>query len=169
MFDHILVPTDFSEDAAEAASVAVAIAAKWGSRITLVHVVTPPTLMYEDLPSMDFVTPVEEAARTALAKELELLRVNWPSAESLFLRGSATQEILGAIDAQGADLVVMGKHGRGVLNRMLVGSVAERVVRHASVPVLTVKKPASISHATGRSSDRPPARSSRATRAGRPA
>lgn len=169
MFHHILVPTDFGEDAAEATSVAVAIAAKFDSRITLVHVVTPFALMYEDLPSMDFVTPIEEAARAALAKELELLRVNWPSADSLFLRGAVAQEILGAIDARGADLVVMGKHGRGALNRILVGSVAERVVRHASVPVMTVKKSASLSHATGRSSDRPRARSSRANRANRPA
>ena len=140
MFDHILVPTDFSEDAAQAASVAVAIATKFDSRITLVHVVTPLALMYEDLPSMDFVTSVEEAARTALARELELLRVSWPSADSLFLRGPTAHEILGAIDSQNADLVVMGKHGRGVLNRMLVGSVTERVVRHSSVPVMTVKK-----------------------------
>lgn len=167
MFEHILVPTDFSEDAAEAASVAVAMAAKFDARITLVHVVTPLALMYEDLPSMDFVTPVEEAARAALAKELELLRVNWPSSDSLFLRGAVADELVRAIDSEGADLVVMGKHGRGVLNRMLVGSVTERVVRHASVPVLTVKKPASISHATGRSSDRSRAPSSRATRAGR--
>ena len=140
MFQHILVPTDFSDDAKQAASVAVAIATKFGSRITLVHVVTPFALMYEDLPSMDFVTPVEEAARKALARELELLRVNWPSADSLFLRGPAAHEILGAIDSQDVDLVVIGKHGRGVLNRMLVGSVTERVVRHSSVPVMMVKK-----------------------------
>ena len=140
MFDHILVPTDFSEDAAEAVSIAVAIAAKFDSRITLVHVVTPPALMYDNLPSMDFVTPIEEAARAALAAALESLRAKWPSADSLFLRGAAAQELLDAIDSQKADLVVMGKHGRGVLNRMLVGSVAERVVRHSPAPVLTVKK-----------------------------
>lgn len=140
MFAHILVPTDFSEDANEAVSVAVAIAEKFGSRMTLVHVVTPHTLMYEDLPSMDFVTAVEDAARHALAKAREALRAKAPSADSLFLRGAAAPEILGAIDSQKADLVVMGKHGRGFLNRMLVGSVAERVVRHASVPVMAVKK-----------------------------
>ena len=140
MFEHILVPTDFSEDAAHAVSVAVAIATKFRSRITLVHVVAPLALMYEDLPSMDFVTPVEEAARKTLARELELLRVIWPSADSLFLRGPTVSELLGAIDSQSVDLVVMGKHGRGVLNRMLVGSVTERVVRHSSVPVMAVKK-----------------------------
>ena len=140
MFAHILVPTDFSDDADEAVSTAVAIAEKFGSRITLVHVVTPHSLVYEDLPSMDFVTTIEEAARVALSKALDALRAKYGSADSLFLRGAAAPEILGAIDSQKADVVVMGKHGRGFLNRMLVGSVAERVVRHASVPVITVKK-----------------------------
>ena len=155
MFKHILVPTDFSDDAAEALSVAVALASKFDARITLVHVVTPLALMYEDVPSTDFVTSIEESARASLAKELELLRVNWPSSDSLFLRGAVAPEIVRAIESESADLVVMGKHGRGVLNRMLVGSVTERVVRLSPVPVLAVKKSASISHVTGRSNDRP--------------
>ena len=141
MFAHILAPTDFSQPANDALALAVAIAEKFNSRITLVHVVTPPALIYADMPSYDFITPLEEAARAELARVLETLRAKWPSADSLLRHGPAANEILNAIASEKADLVVMATRGRGALNlnRLLVGSVAERIVRESPVPVLTAR------------------------------
>lgn len=142
MFEHIFVPTDFSADADAALSVAVGIAEKFGSRITLVHACEPPTYAYMGLmaTTVDLVTPVHDAAREALAKALGDLRTRWASSDSLLLFGSVAVELSSAIEKQKPDLVVMGTHGRTGMSHLLLGSVAERLVRTAPAPVLTVSR-----------------------------
>ena len=142
MFEHIFVPTDFSKNADQALDVAIAIAEKFGSRITLVHACEPPTYAYIGLMTtpVDVITPLQEAAQEALGNALRDLRARFPRCESMLLFGPVSLELLGAIEKQKPDLVVMGTHGRSGVSHLLLGSVAERLVRNSRAPVLTVKE-----------------------------
>ena len=142
MFEHIFVPTDFSTNADQALAIAVAIAEKFGSRITLVHACEPPTYAYIGLMTtpVDLVTPLQDAAQEALDNAIRDLRPRFPRCESLLLFGPVALELLGAIDKHTPDLVVMGTHGRSGMSHLLLGSVAERLVRGSRAPVLTVKR-----------------------------
>lgn len=141
MFEHIFVPTDFSGNADEALALAIGIAQKFGSRITLVHAFEPPSYAYIGLMTtpVDVVTPLQEAAHEALSTALADLRTRFPRCESLLLFGPVAIELLGAIEKHKPDLVVMGTHGRTGMGHLLLGSVAERLVRGSRAPVLTVK------------------------------
>ena len=142
MFEHIFVPTDFSPHAAAALAVAIGVAQKFDSRITLVHACEPPTYAYAGLmaTTADLVTPLHEAAREALSKAAGELRTRHANSESLLLFGVVAVELLAAIEKHRPDLVVMGTHGRTGMSHFLLGSVAERIVRSAQPPVLTVKE-----------------------------
>ncbi len=142
MFQRIIVPTDFSACAEEALGVAIELARKFDSHLTLVHACEPPTYAYMGMVTtpLDLVTPVQDAAREALRQAAEVLRTKYPSSEALLLFGLATVELLAAIDSNKADLVVMGTHGRTGITHALLGSIAERLVRTSPVPVLTVRK-----------------------------
>jgi nucleotide-binding universal stress UspA family protein len=142
MFEHILVLTDFSEHADAALSVAIEIARKFDSRLTLVHAFEPPSYAYVGLMTtpVDLVTPLHEAAGQTLAKALEALKARFERSDSLLVFGVVAIELVNAIEKQHADLVVMGTHGRTGMSHLLLGSVAERIVRGSAAPVLTVKR-----------------------------
>lgn len=140
MFNHIFVPTDFSAHADEALGVAIEVAKKFDSRITLVHSCEPPTFAYADMITVDLVTPIQDAAREALKEAIVSLRQRYVKSESLLLFGIASVELIAAVEKHGADLVVIGTHGRTGVSHLLLGSVAERIVRTSPVPVLTVRK-----------------------------
>jgi universal stress protein A len=133
----ILHPTDFSTCSQNAFELACALARDYGARLVVMHVVTPPTITYTEgaLPP-DFGVFLEEAK-----KQLEHLQA--PDGNLRFERriaqGHASDAILKTIQETAADLVVLGTHGRTGLKRLLMGSVAEEVLRKASCPVLTVK------------------------------
>jgi nucleotide-binding universal stress UspA family protein len=140
---NILVPTDFSEAADVALAYAGGLAETFGSRIELLHVVATPVL-YPTVADTSAVTmaqviaDVETSAREALQ---ELGKKLGLPADRVTVRtsiGTPVTEILDAITDDEIDLVVMGTHGRGMVEHLLLGSVAERVVRRSSVPVLTV-------------------------------
>lgn len=139
-FTKVLVGTDFSDGAARAVERAADVAQRYGARLHVVHVWELPHVASSLVinPGIDWHTPVETAARTQLDALLETLRANHVEADSTLLGGVVWDEIVGAISPLGADLVVVGTHGRTGLRRALMGSVAERVVRFSSVPVLTV-------------------------------
>jgi nucleotide-binding universal stress UspA family protein len=139
-FKHILLPTDFSEGAELATSIAVELAANSGATITLFHAYSLPVLMYADgisFPMAELGTAAAEALQTALTR----LRKRWPNSESMLVCGVPWQQILLAAEARGVDMVVMGTHGRRGLPRAILGSVAEKVVRLSPVPVLTAAYP----------------------------
>ncbi len=142
MFQRIFVPTDFSACADEALAVAIELAKKFESHLTLVHACEPPTYAYMGMVStpLDLVTPVQDAAREALREAAEVLKAKYPNSDALLLFGNAAVELLAAIDKNKADLVVMGTHGRTGLTHVLLGSIAERIVRTSPVPVLTVRQ-----------------------------
>lgn len=140
MFERILVPTDFSPCAEEALGVAIEVAKKFESQITLAHAVEPPTYAYVGMMgAVDLVTPLQEAAREMMKTAFASLKQRWDRSECVLLFGTAGAELLAAIDKHRIDLVVIGTHGRTGLSHALLGSVAERVVRTAPVPVLTVR------------------------------
>jgi nucleotide-binding universal stress UspA family protein len=91
------------------------------------------------MPPVDVVTPLTEAASARLGTLLELFRARLPGARRVVRVGSPWEQILEAAREIGADLVVVGTHGRRGVSHVIMGSVAERVVRLSHLPVLTVR------------------------------
>lgn len=143
-FHRILVPTDFSDVSAAAVRCASAVAGAFDASLTLVHVA-------EDLAEESATAgagtawslgPQARAEQEAKAR-LEALRTSpeleGRRVECALLVGRPIPQILGFAEQQAFDLIVMGTHGRRAIARMLLGSVAECVVRLAPCPVLTVR------------------------------
>jgi nucleotide-binding universal stress UspA family protein len=145
-FRNILVPTDFSEPADAALGYARDLARQFKSRLHLLHVVPAPYLYpwgseTVTMPLEQILAESEEASRLQLgrlAKEVGADATDVTSGTSV---GSPSDAILEYADANGIDLIVMGTHGRGLVGHLLIGSVAERVVRRSKAPVLTVHGP----------------------------
>jgi nucleotide-binding universal stress UspA family protein len=144
-FKHIVVATDFGECSERALDLALEIASKFDSQLTLVHSWEAPSYSYGGglYVAVDMVTPIEQAAVAALDRATAELKLRMPTAKSMIRSGPAWEEVLATATLVQADLIVLGTHGRRGLNRALLGSVAEKVVRMATVPVLTVHAPSS--------------------------
>ena len=143
----ILLPTDFSECANYALSYATSLARKFGARLICVHVVEPvvPTVGYtgitEPLPISDISEQLEDSATRELPKIAECEECSGLDVEEVIAHGDASAEIVRVAKERQVDLIVLSSHGRTGLGRILFGSTAEAVVRHASCPVLVVKPP----------------------------
>jgi nucleotide-binding universal stress UspA family protein len=144
-FKEIVVATDFSEYSLRAIDYGVEIAAKFGSHVTLLYVVEP-VLQTADLTwtTVDF-EELNASHREMAEREIaKILAERFPAGmrcDAAVLFGKPFVEILKCADERGADLIVMATHGRGAISHLLMGSTAEKVVRKASCPVLTVKHP----------------------------
>jgi len=139
-FSHILLPTSFDEPSQRALNAAIALAQRLDASLTLLHVYQLPVYTYYGTVwPTDFVASVEAAARLQLEQTLSIVQKQVRQARALLRQGVAWQEILAQISEVGADMVVIGTHGRRGLSRALLGSVAENVVRMSPVPVLTVR------------------------------
>lgn len=142
----VLVPTDFSEDARaalDAATHCLALAEE-GTRVVLLHVFHVPAEYRSYGPSSAFFKLGEEMAeslRQRLEELAEPLRAEGRTAEIECVQGIPAEVIVRVAEERGADLVAMGTHGRAGVAHLLLGSTAERVVQHASCPVLTVRRP----------------------------
>jgi nucleotide-binding universal stress UspA family protein len=145
-FHHILAPIDFEPSSQEALEVAIDLALAFDARLTVAHALEMPAYAYGTLGLLpaDLWAPVEQAATKQLESTLAAVRKRMPRAESLFANGPPSVEILRAIELSKADLVVMGTHGRRGLSRVLLGSVAEAVLRASAVPVLTIRTKAPV-------------------------
>jgi nucleotide-binding universal stress UspA family protein len=138
----ILHPTDFSTHSAYAFQIACALARDYHARLLVLHVWQPSAAV-----SGDCIIPVlldEEAVRRGLEEQLRNVRPADPGipVEHQMLLGNPVAEILRLAGERSCDLIVMGTHGRRGLGRLLMGSVAEQVVRQAPCLVLTLKNPA---------------------------
>jgi nucleotide-binding universal stress UspA family protein len=146
--DLILLPTDFSGCANYALPYAAAIARATQARIVCVHVVEPVvpavgyTGMADPLPIADISEQLEDSAERELPLITDCEELNGLEVEDLIVHGDAAAEIVRVAGERAADLIVISSHGRTGLGRMIFGSTAEAVVRHASCPVLVVKPPA---------------------------
>ncbi len=138
----ILVPTDFSEHADQALAYAVDLATQLGATVHLVHAISVPAVGIPEL-GVAYSSVTMENAVDAAQKELEARAARLRDRVSLgpvrVEVGDARDVIDRAAETLSADLIVMGTHGRRGLRRMLLGSVAEAVVRSAPCPVLTVR------------------------------
>jgi nucleotide-binding universal stress UspA family protein len=141
----ILHPTDFSEQANNALRLACVLARDHEACLVVVHVVQPPITV---VGGMGVVPPVPEEYGYEEAEErLAKLQSPYSSVQMkrLIREGDVASEILALAKDGPCDLIVMGTHGRTGLSRLLMGSVAEEVVRKARCPVLTVKTPFALS------------------------
>ena len=145
----VLVPTDFSSDARLACEEASRVFRldRAGARLLLLHVWQLPAdyALYEYGGAAFFTAHREEAleaANAALAEKAAALRPTGVAVETLLREGEAAGVIVGVAAERGAGLIAMGTHGLSGLERLVIGSTAQRVVQHAPCPVLTVRLPA---------------------------
>ncbi|UQA58965.1 universal stress protein [Polyangium aurulentum] len=140
-YHHILAPTDFSEPSRHALDVAADLALVFGAKLTLMHAFEVPGYGYAGINygPIDLVTPMQDAAKELLSKELEATRKKVPGAEAVLRLGLPWDKVIAVATEISADLIVMGTHGRSGIKRALLGSVAEKVVRHSPLPVLTIR------------------------------
>ena len=145
LLKNILVGTDFSVCAARAFSFAVSLAASQGAKIHILHVLIEPVQAFDvagALPYLDVSTQKEweDATKKRLAAAVASAEKRGVSATSEFLWGRPSDVLVETAVKTKASLVVLGTHGRNVLEKLLIGSTAERVVRVCPVPVLTVRE-----------------------------
>jgi nucleotide-binding universal stress UspA family protein len=138
----ILHPTDFSENAGFAFRLACALARDYSAKLLLAHVRSLPTVVPPDTVTLPPPQRVEDID-VALRERLRALKPNEPriAVENYLLIGDEASEIIQLAEQTSADLIVMGTHGRTGLKRLLMGSVAEKVLRDAPCPVVTVREP----------------------------
>jgi nucleotide-binding universal stress UspA family protein len=157
LFRRILVPHDFSAPASHALAVAGDLAAAYGGRITVLHVLTPFYSVpgYPTQAAIAWTPPTEMAAERRARLEQLVRKLLGSRARGVTCKavvGEAVPAILA--EARAADTIVMATHGRTGVVRLLIGSIAERVVRLSPIPVLTVRPPTR----TGKRTPRAPAR-----------
>lgn len=134
----ILVPIDFEPASMKALGIAKDLASRLGAEIVIVHVYQLPVYTYPGLePSLmpgfhSEVTSAAERAVSTLAQQEGNVR-------AVLRQGDPATEILAAADELKASMIVMGTHGRQGLAHLILGSVAERVLRKSNVPVLSVR------------------------------
>ena len=147
----ILVPTDLSEGGAYALDYACELAAKLGATVHLLNVISIPFMAVPEAGSAIAPTVLDSVIhenQVALDKLADARREKASIGETLLHTGDARDDILHTAETLGADLIVMGTHGRSGFMHLLLGSVAERVVRTAKCPVLTVR-PDAVTAAAG--------------------
>lgn len=134
----ILHPTDFSELSDAAFRVACSLAQDHGARLVVAHVYPPPATHGELVARRQ-----DDDFEKELRRVLERVRPENPAipVEHILEEGHAAETILRLAKERGCDLIVMGTHGRTGVRRLLLGSVAEQVVRQAPCPVLTLNAP----------------------------
>lgn len=140
MYDCILVPTDGSPEVERALEYAFDLAQAHDATVRAIYVVS--VAGYGSLPMETALEGISGALREegeAAVRRVEELAPDGVEVETKVLEGSPSRVIVEHARPGECDLVVMGTHGRGGIDRLLLGSVTERVVRHAPVPVLTVQ------------------------------
>jgi nucleotide-binding universal stress UspA family protein len=143
---NILVATDFSDASESALNYGREFARTFGARLHVLHVVENPLLFVgPEAAGIDFArlqSELESGAEEKLKQIVTMEDREQLKALTQVRSGSSSAfEIAGYAKAQGIDIVLMGTHGRGMMGHLLMGSVAEKVVRIAPCPVLTVRHP----------------------------
>ncbi len=146
--DRIVCAIDLSDRAEEVVAWAMDLATQSKASVVLVSVVEdffPYTEIYKSLQEMGVAKAIEEV-RSQITTELEQFAATHREAgievDTMVRTGHPDREIVAVASEVGADLIVIGSHGRTGIDHALLGSVAEKVLRKAACPVLTVKQPA---------------------------
>ncbi len=144
MFGTILLPTDFSECSAEAAGVARSLAEHFLSRVLVLHVLDQPAtldpMFRGDIPLELLRGRMEQFARESMDAFLSRHFSGFENFDTMLSTGIPYREIIGKAREVGAELIVIGTHGRTGVEHVLFGSTAEKVVRMAPCPVLSVRQ-----------------------------
>lgn len=143
MFANILLPTDFSECSVLAAKTARRFAEGFGSRVSVLHVLDEPAaldpMFRGDVPLEIFRERLDRYARENLASFLAAHFPGMPISDTMLASGIPYREIVRRAREADADLIVIGTHGRTGVEHAIFGSTAEKVVRLAPCPVLSVR------------------------------
>ncbi len=142
---NIVVATDSSDIADHALDEAVELAEKLGATVTLVHSYEIPVYGFPDgilVASSEVTAQIQTSSQKQLADAVERRKGHTVTITPLLRMGAPWDEINAAAAETGAGLIVIGTHGRRGLSRALLGSVAERVIRTATLPVLVVHRAA---------------------------
>lgn len=137
----ILVPTDFGEPSEAALDYAVELAGAFGAEIALMHAYEIPIIGMPDgtiVATAELTSRLLDGAKIGLDRQIEARSASRIVMRAIIKQGDACSMINETASELGAGLIVMGTHGRRGLPRALIGSVAEKVVRTAHVPVLTI-------------------------------
>jgi nucleotide-binding universal stress UspA family protein len=144
-FDKILVPVDFSEHSSEATRTAIDVAKRYGGSVTFLHVYQPVTyvlpegfVMYTATQLSDVLTEFDKLLE---AEQRKAQQAGIDRVAGELVQGVPSTEIVRYAREKGFDLIAMGTHGRTGIKHAVMGSVAERVVRTATCPVLTIRLP----------------------------
>lgn len=144
MFQKILLPSDFSDCSAEAARAARRLAEHFGSRVAVLHVLDEPAaldpMFRGEVPLEMLRDRMEQYAREEMKRFLGDHFGGYPEVETRIASGVPYREILRAARETAAALIVIGTHGRTGVEHVIFGSTAEKVVRMAPCPVLTVRQ-----------------------------
>ena len=139
----ILVPTDFSEGACHALRYGISFAREYKAEMILLHVVESVAAPYASdlfpVPMAEVFHELSTYARGELDKLAEEARAKAVGVRTLVVQGKPSLEIMRVAREETIDMIVLGTHGKGVLDQALFGSTTERVVRKAPCPVLTVR------------------------------
>ncbi len=146
MFKHVLAPidltpADLNAPSRQAIHTAIELAKTLGAKLTLLFVHETQPYFYPaafPVPTGDLDQAVKQANQIALDAEIERVRKEVPAAQAVMRVGVPWEGILAGAKEAGADLIVIGTHGRHGIPRALLGSVAEKVVRMSPIPVLSV-------------------------------
>ena len=139
MYQRILVPTDGSEATERAVENAVDLAKQYGATIHALYVVDSGTYGSLEAGADIVVESLEAEGQEAVEGVVQAAERAGVDVTTSVQSGTAHQTIIDYAEEEGCDLVVMGTHGRSGLDRYLLGSVTEKVVRRSDVPVLTVR------------------------------
>jgi nucleotide-binding universal stress UspA family protein len=141
--ERILVPTDFSESAHKALVYGISFAKEFSAELILLHVVEPVAIGYgSDLfpvPMAEVFKEMSGYARAEIAKLAAEAREKGVEARELVVQGKPSSEVLRVAEQETVSLIVLGTHGKGMLDHAIFGSTTERVVRRAPCPVLTCR------------------------------
>lgn len=139
----ILVPTDFSESARHALTYAISFAREYAAEVTLLHVVEDVAVSYASdlfpVPMAEVFNEISAYARKELGALASEVRARGVEVREVLVQGKPAAEILRVAREETFDMIILGTHGKGVLDQALFGSTTERVVRKAPCPVLTCR------------------------------
>lgn len=139
---HVVACTDFGPSSLRALELAVDLATKYEARLTLFHATEIPVTAYPMVPAVvtqDLIDAYTHAAEAAMQAQLDSMKPQFPALETVMRRGDPAHALLDFVAEAKAGIVVIGSHGHRGVSRLLLGSVAEKVIRLSTVPVLVVR------------------------------
>jgi nucleotide-binding universal stress UspA family protein len=148
-YKRILVPVDFSEASKKAVTYAMTIAAQTNAKLFIAHIVHDTSPLNYTFPAETYEVEKQqyEAAKRRIQEFIPEECAGMFDVETIVKTGNIDSELLGIVQEQAVDLVVMGSHGRRHFNRWFIGSVTERLLRKLPVPMLSVSHVGPEKHA----------------------